>query len=76
MIKQLSHSKNEEYLIREQNEIKKYLICIAVYDLPIGTPFIPKGYSYDTIGSAYIYVVKYDKDPKKVEYKLFVYNDR
>lgn len=78
MNKQLEHSKDEEFLIKEQNEIKKYLVCIAVYDLPIGYDCIPNGYTFDTIGSGSpaVYVTKYNKDPKKAEYKLFVYKNK
>jgi hypothetical protein len=75
---QLTRSINEDFLIKEQNEIKKYLTCIAVYDLPIGYDCIPDGYTFDTIGkgSPAVYITKYNKDIAKREHKLFVYNNK
>lgn len=78
MTKQLKHSKNEQELIKEQNEIKKHSICIAVYDLPVGCRSIPSDSTFDTIGkgSPWIFTTKYNKNPEKAEYKLFIYNER
>lgn len=81
---QLPHSENEKYLIDEQNAIKKYLTCIAVYDLPIGSDKIPSGYTFDTIGtfntvgydSVSIFTTKYNKDRSKAEYKLFAFKNK
>lgn len=33
---QIEKSKNEEALMAEQDTIKKYLKCVAVYDIPAG----------------------------------------
>lgn len=73
---QLQHSANEKELMDEQDRIKKYLTCVAVYDLPIGMDSIPTNSSIDVLGSPAIYVTKYHEDPKQREYKLFIYRDK
>jgi hypothetical protein len=73
----LPHSKNEDKLITYQNTIKKYLNCVAVYDLPVGSPFIPEGFLPDITGtSSSIFVSKYNKNPKLSEYKLYFFNEK
>lgn len=73
-MKTLPHTKEESKLIDEQNNIKKYLNCVAVYDLPVGYPFIPEGFLPDVTGtSSSIFVSKYNKDPKLSEYKLYFF---
>lgn len=72
----LQHSANEKELMDEQDRIKKYLKCVAVYDLPLGMAYIPDNSSIDVQGSPAVYITKYNKDPKKIEYKLFIYKDK
>lgn len=54
-------SKNEKELMREQDTIKTYLECIAVFDLDN---------EHYTTG---IYQSKNELDPSKKDYKLYVY---
>lgn len=72
----LQHSKNEKELMDEQDRIKKYLTCVAVYDLPLGGKYIPSYADIDVFGSPAVYITKYNKDPEQIEYKLFIYKDR
>lgn len=57
----LKKAKSEKSLLKEQNEIKKYLECIAVYD-------IPKKYKNMTTS---IFVSDYGKKTEK--YRLYIY---
>lgn len=76
-MKTLPHSENEMYLIEEQNRIKAYLDCVAVYNLPIGERDIPEGFLPDiTAETASVFTTKYNKDPKLREYKLFYFNEK
>ena len=73
MTTKLKKAHNEAELIKEQNEIKKGSTCVAVYDLPIGNSFIPSGAEWGREGSPSVFVTKYDIEPSKREYKLFVF---
>lgn len=76
-MQKLPHTKEESKLIDEQNNIKKYLNCVAIYDLPVGYPFIPEGFLPDVTGtSASVFTSKYHKDKSLREYKLYFFNDK
>lgn len=59
----IKKAKNEKKLIAEQNAIKKYLNCLAVYDIPKGT-------------EASIFTTKYDPEINKREYKLYIFKNK
>jgi hypothetical protein len=76
-MQELPHTKEESTLIDEQNRIKKYLNCVAVYDLPVGSPFIPEGFFPNVTGKySSVFTSKYNKDVKLREYKLYFFNDK
>lgn len=64
----LKKAKNEKSLIKEQNSIKKYLSCVAVYDMP-------QNYSKDNHGIPGGYTIQEkDKGHKGFSASVFVHD--
>lgn len=63
----LQKAKNEKELMAEQDTIKKYLICVAVYDMP-------KGYTKNDFGIPEGYTVEEKDKGKGYTASIFIHN--